>query len=347
MGDLGDNRVSGYGIIGVWYEILSKTVKHKRQHYVPRSYLRAWCDPDCPPGHTPYVWVFSKSGGQARRKSPGKIFRETDMYTVHTEDGQRDLTLETNLSRTEEAFSKLRREKLDKRLPLSSAERLRLCTFAAAAHGRTRAYAAHWSNQWEKVLEIGSKMEQAFENASEEQRAQMSIASRTPPGTEARGHMTMEEVRRIVQQPVQSTLSVTVVAEAPLLFETPFVILETSTAPGFITSDAPCVWFDPARSRLPPGSGAGGLVSPTIEITLPLSPKQMLMFGNRPWMRGQYLPVPDEDLVNGLNKRTRLHAHEHFVSSREKPRAAWFSKVARSEKSREAAPGEPPSTVRR
>lgn len=50
----------------------------------------------------------------------------------------------------------------------------------------------------------------------------------------------------------------------------------------------------------------------------------MLVFANRPWMQGQYLPVPGEDLVNSLNKRTRLHAHEHFVSSRERARAAWF-----------------------
>lgn len=245
------------------------------------------------------------------------------MYTVRTEDGQRDLTLETNLSWLEREFSKLRRCKLSKRLPLSSEERLHLCMFVAATHGRTKAHAAHWKSQWEKVLDLGSKMEQAFEAASEEQRAQMSAASRTPPG-EARGAMTMDEVRGIVQQPVQSTLSATVMAEVPLLFETPFVVLEVSTVPGFITSDAPCVWFDPARRKLPPGSGAGGLMSPTIEITLPLSPKQMLMFTNRPWMQGQYLSVPGEDLVNSLNKRTRLHAHEYFVSSREKARAAWF-----------------------
>lgn len=298
-------------------------MKHKRQHYVPRSYLQAWCDPDHPPGHTPYVWMFSKGGGRVRRKAPEKIFREMDMYTVRTEDGQRDLTLETNLSRIEGEFSKLRRNKLSKRLPLSSEERLYLCMFVAAMHGRTKAYAAHWSSQWERVLELGEKLERAWETGSEEQRANLSAALSTPGASEQDG-ITMDEVRGLVERPVQGMLSETVMAQAPLLFETPFVVLETSTAPGFITSDAPCVWFDPARRKLPPGSGAGGLVSPTIEIALPLSAKQMLVFTNRPWMQGQYQPVPGEDLVNSLNKRTRLHAHEHFVSSREKVRAAWF-----------------------
>jgi len=299
-------------------------MKHKKQHIVPRSYLEAWCDPNTPPGQTPYVWIFSKDGGQGRKKSPEKILRETDMYTVYANDGQRDLTLETNLSRLEGEFSKLRRGKLDKRLPLASEERLYLCMFVAAMHGRTKAFAAHTSKQWGKALELGEKLERAWETASEEQRAQMAAASPSPPGDEGRDAMTMEEVRKLVERPIQEMLSATVMAQAPLLFETPIAVLETSAAPGFITSDAPGVWFDPARWTLGPGSGAGGLVSPTIEITLPLSPKQMLVFANRAWMRGQYLPVPGEDLVNRLNRRTRLRAHEHFISSREKVRAAWF-----------------------
>lgn len=268
--------------------------------------------------------MFSKGGGKVRKKSPDKAFRETDMYTVRTGDGQRDLTLETNLSRLEEKCAKLRRNKLDKRLPLTSEERLYLCMFAAAMHGRTKAFAAHTSGQWGKTLELGEKMERAWEIASEEQRAQMAAASQTPPGDEERDSLTMEEVREIVEQPIQSMLTEIVMAQAPLLFETPFAVLETSATPGFITSDAPCVWFDPARYVLPPGSGAVGLVSPTIQITLPLSPEQMLMFTNRPWMKGQYLPVPGEDLVNKLNKLTRIGAHEYFVSSHEKMRVAWF-----------------------
>src|SRR5215208_6696699 len=100
---------------------------HKRQHYVPRSYLEAWCDPDCPPKQRPYVWRFSKGGGQVRKKSPEKIFRQTDIYTIRAEEGQRDLTIEMNLSRLEGEFTKLRRNKLDKHLPLTSNERLYLC----------------------------------------------------------------------------------------------------------------------------------------------------------------------------------------------------------------------------
>ncbi|MBO2970436.1 DUF4238 domain-containing protein, partial [Burkholderia pseudomallei] len=52
---------------------------HKKQHYVPASYLKAWCDPDCPATHEPYVWVFERDGTSRHRRAPHKLFTETDM----------------------------------------------------------------------------------------------------------------------------------------------------------------------------------------------------------------------------------------------------------------------------
>lgn len=300
-------------------------MKHKKQHYIPQSYLKAWCDPNTPAKQTPYVWRFPKDGGQGQRKSPKKIFHETDMYTVRTNDGQRDLTLEANLHRLEGKFSKLRREKLNKRLPLSSEERLYMCMFVAAMHGRTKAYATHSSGQWSKALELGERMQQAMDRASEEQRAKLSAALSTPGANEEEG-FTLEEVRKFVEHPIQEFLADIVTGVSPLLFETPFMILESSTAPGFITSDAPCVWFDPANYVKPRPHGTGGLVSPTIEITLPLSPNQMIFFGNRIAVSGVYMPPLSQRLVNELNKRTRIRAHEYFVSNSPKLRADWFGR---------------------
>jgi Protein of unknown function (DUF4238) len=301
----------------------SQAVTHKRQHYIPRSYLRGWCDPDCPPGQTPYVWTFSKGGGQVRRKSSEKIFRETDMYTVRTADGQRDLTLETNLARLESEFAKLRREKLSRHLPLSPEERLYLCMFVATMHGRTKAYAEHLSGTWNKALEMGEKVQQAMLRASDEQRASLARALSSPESGQSPG-FTMDEVCKFVEQPLQEWLPGFVTGEAPLLFERQFMILETSVAPGFITSDAPCVWFDPADYQRPRPRSAGGLASPTIEITLPLSPIQMLMIGNRVAWPQAYVPVPDQALSNLFNKRTRIQADEYFVANRPKPLAAWL-----------------------
>jgi hypothetical protein len=298
-------------------------VQHKRQHYVPKSYLKAWQDPTCPPKQTPYVWIFPKEERNGRRKSPEKILRETDMYTIHTDGGGRDLGLETNLSRLEREFSKLRRGKLAKRLPLSDVDVLHLCMFAASMLARTKGHAAHTSGQWRRVLEMGEKMEQAMAKASPEQRARMAKASRTP-GSDEENRLSMEDVQRMVDQPTQEMLPATVTGVSPMLLEIPFVIAETLEAPGFITSDDPCVWFDPANYLDPPPRDAGGLLSPTIEIALPLSPNHMLYFSRKHVSPYIYLPIPGQGLVDQLNARTRAFAHEFFIANQPEARAEWF-----------------------
>lgn len=122
--------------------------KHKRQHYIPSSYLEAWCDLSTPAGQTPYVWQFSRDGSQSRKKAPRKIFYETDMYTINTAGGERDLHLEMNLSRVEDRFSKLREKKLRQKRSLTPKEHYTLCIFVATMHARTKAYGKHQSSQW-------------------------------------------------------------------------------------------------------------------------------------------------------------------------------------------------------
>lgn len=290
-------------------------MKNKRQHYVPRSYLKAWCDPETPKSQTPYVWMFSKDGTDVRNKSPEKIFCETDFYTIQAEDGERDLTIESNLSRLEGEFANLRKNKLDRRLRLSSREELMLCMFVTAMYGRTKAHKVHWSQQWQKALDLGEHMHRVMDAASPEERTRMAGAL-FDGEVDKENSLTMEDVRKMVEQPIQHSLSSVVMEITPLLFKIPFMILHAPKSLEFITSDAPCVWFEP--------TGSGGLSSPDIEITLPLSPRQMVLFGKRLIARGIYIPVQDAAMIENLNKRTRLYAHEHFVFNRNKPRAEWF-----------------------
>jgi hypothetical protein len=96
---------------------------HRKQHWVPSSYLGAWCDPDRPPKYDPYVWIFPKDGGNGQRKSPRNIFAETDFYTIHLPDGARDLSLEHGLATFETRFSRIRETRIDKRQPLSAEDK--------------------------------------------------------------------------------------------------------------------------------------------------------------------------------------------------------------------------------
>jgi hypothetical protein len=50
----------------------------------------------------------------------------------------------------------------------------------------------------------------------------------------------------------------------------------------------------------------------------------MLIFYKRFSLPGAYVHTADYDLVNLLNKKTRVAAHEYFVANSPKAGAAWF-----------------------
>lgn len=213
--------------------------------------------------------------------------------------------------------------KLNQKQSLTPQEHLVLCMFVAAMTARTKAYGEYQSSQWQKALDLGEKVQSAFENASPEERKQMSAALASPYADKEES-MSMDDVRELVEHPIQSMLTPNVVQLAPLLYKKHFLIIETIDSVGFITSDNPCVWFDPANYQNPRPFGAGGLISPTLEITLPLSPNQMLLFGGKLIISGAYIPENDIKMVENLNKRTRLFADKFFVSNCPTISPAWF-----------------------
>jgi hypothetical protein len=69
-------------------------MEYKKQHYIPKSYLKAWTDPLTPSGQRPYVWLIDKDRLSIEKKSPRNILYEIDFYTVEDESGDRDVTIE-------------------------------------------------------------------------------------------------------------------------------------------------------------------------------------------------------------------------------------------------------------
>lgn len=80
------------------------------------------------------------------------------MYTVVGKSGERDLSIERSLSRIEGKFARIRRDKLDKRLPLTLEEAAVVCTFVAAMFGRTKTYREHLRSTWGRALDLMEKV---------------------------------------------------------------------------------------------------------------------------------------------------------------------------------------------
>lgn len=292
---------------------MSKQFGHKRQHWVPRSYLSAWIDPVRPEGHEPFVHLFSRDGSTHERRAPSNIFKETDLYTIKQPDGGRDLRLERGLSGLEESFVAIRKEFLAKRKQLPLVRRAKLILFVAAMHSRTPMMRDHHGEFWRRVQDIGEEVERWMKTATPEEKKR--AASIPTLGSRDGKSMSMDDVRKITNSPMEHTLIPMVQAEAPLLGMMEALIFCTNNKPGFITSDTPVVWYDADAYRRPPLLRAPAFMHPGLEITMPISPSQLLLLrhAQEDGPVVMYLDDSSDILVKEMNRRTRHHCRSGFV----------------------------------
>lgn len=290
---------------------------HKKQHFVPQSYLRAWCDPNTPEGQEPYVWLFSSDGSNPRRKAPDNIFHETDLYTIELPGGGRNLVLEYGLAQLESEFVSIRDTKLRSLEPLEAAAHALLCAFVAAMHARTPARRDHFAQQWGKVLEMADQTMKWTKTATPDQKR--AATSRLTPDPER--SLTYDEVKALAEKPLQTAMISFIEEGAPLLAGLDFAVFTSNTGLRFITSDNPCVWFDAEAYKRPPAYQGLALMYESIEITLPVSPRQIVLL-NRRGVSGNF--PASEEIVDELNRRTRFNCAEYFVSDTNTTRPIWF-----------------------
>ena len=302
---------------------MAKLKSHKNQHYVPSSYLRAWCDPVRPEGHEPFVWVFAKQARSGRPKSPANLFSENEMYTVIREGGSRDLAVESLLNALETAFIQIRDRRISTEDAMSPEEFEALCAFVAAMYARTPRYRSHTQSQWGHARRIMEELKQKMEAATKDQRQAMTRALSFGAAKEKESGLNYEQVKRLAEHPLPVTVPSMVRTATQVLSKMDPAILVTDDKVGFITSDSPCVWFDPEAYKRPPFYRSVGLGWPTIEVTLPLTPRHCLLLTRR-GLQG-YVPVGPVEVAE-INRRTRFHCDEQFVVSRHETRPYWYKR---------------------
>ena len=276
------------------------TKTHKRQHTIPQVYLRGWLEPYTPAGQTAAIHIIAKESKEVRRKSPTKSFTSNDRYTVHLKDGERNLVVENYLGRIESDFQGVLHA-VRNRQSLTASHRAKLAVFTAAMMGRAPVQSESFRRQLQPLEEIVEK-------------------AGTPEQAE-------ELSEYILNHAAYYTTS-TIEASAPMLFNMVPSILITNNATGFITSDNPAVMFNPNAYKLPPFYRSPGLATIDVEITLPLTPKHLIVYTHRRHLP-LYQPV-DLKTVDELNRRTWAHAHQEVVSKTGIVKDIW------------SQPGEPP-----
>jgi hypothetical protein len=290
-------------------------MEKSRQHWVPSSYLKAWCDPESKCNPTPYLWRFKRNGGGGRRKAPHNIFAETDFYTMHLPDGTRDLALENGLKTLEDKFSHIRAARIEKRQLLSSTEKQWFCAFVIAMHFRTKAQRNAFRQQWGHVVKVAENLQDALAAMTPAERARY----RKPKmlGDTRGPSLSIADARTLTEKPIQSMLPTIMAEDVPVLAQMNLSIFTTEDDLGFITSDHPCVWFDPQRRRQLPS-----LQSRTIEVSMPVSPHSLAFFC---WDDFPAYSSVSLGAVDDANRFRHMACDEYFVARRNTTKQVWFT----------------------
>jgi hypothetical protein len=294
---------------------VAKAKTHKKQHYVPRTYLAAWVDPQKPEKMDDYVWRFTPNGEPAGRKAPENLFTETDFYTIPMPDGTRNLEFEHGLSGLETAFTSLR-SKLDRLHVFDDpVEITQLLAFIVAMFGRTRSHRDFQRSQWRPLLEMIESNERQFGDG----RPGPPISPNADAGSVS---VESSEVRDFIERPIQTLLPIYMEKMLPILFSMDLAILVTDTKPGFVTSDDPVVMYDPTAYRRPPFHRDVALMSEDTEVTLPLSPRQLIILN---WKGVSGHCTAPANVVDDYNHRTVAHADQYVIVNANEKREEWFN----------------------
>jgi hypothetical protein len=82
--------------------------KHKRQHYLPQSYLKGFCESQTTPGGKSLVLHFyDKETGEFGSKSPKNFGHRSYLYSFVKEDGTLDHSLEEHFGRLETGMTRV------------------------------------------------------------------------------------------------------------------------------------------------------------------------------------------------------------------------------------------------
>ena len=277
---------------------------HKKQHTIPKSYLAAWLEPNTPPEQEPAIFRISKESKEMHRRSPANSFTETDRYTVHLQDGTRDLTVEHALGDLENEFQGVVKTMRLKE-PLTTPERAKICVFTAAMMGRSKQQGDWLLRQELEHLEQIKELERTHHLE--------------PIASQAKEKEIKNYPAKVVVAAIESV--------APILFRMNLTICITNDPFGFITSDAPAVMDNPRIYELGPFYGAPGLAQKDVEITLPLTPEHLALFTHK---RGDALYVPLPTFLADEANRTRyFFCQSEFISRTGEMKDVWFEKRAK------------------
>lgn len=172
------------------------------------------------------------------------------------------------------------------------------------------------------MLQKMDRLQEDIDRATPKQLERM-IAAAPPASDNKDSKISHEAVKAMAETPLQIALPGMISSQLRIFLRMKLGILFHDFKPGFITSDTPCVWFDPEAYKYPVLLRSPGLAMASIEVTLPISPWQMVIISHQDNLEG-YIPLYRSSVVDEINRRTRFQCDEYFVVSNNETCPVWF-----------------------
>ena len=249
--------------------------------------------------------MFDLNGGNARRKSPAKILRMPDLYTIFR-SGERDLRIERAFSQWEGDFVRVRRIFEAGQLGTGD-DAADLYAFVGAMLARPPHRINFMKDQWASIAGRMREMRTSLNPAIPSVR---SLSSDCPS-------MNLAKVQEMADNPMGTWFPNAVAIYVETL-STTFgcdVLVNETPDHSFLTSDAPAVIHHRSSTNPHSRQMPRGLASPGCEITLPLSPRLALLFRHHtPGVHG--FIGADWETVFEINYRTITGAQRTIISDK-------------------------------
>ncbi len=254
----------------------------KKQHYLPRFYLAGF-------GRDGGIWMHDAERAVYERRNPKNLATRRHYYSVETETGEMDLTVEHVLGMVESGTAQIIR-KLDAGEPIDYWDKIHLAQFVALLKFRVPVFERYFADVSD--ASIKQMMKNRFPTVESVQE-ELEASGRNDPDNPRQA----EDIFRGLQNPgyrVESNAAARIAAMLILtlqisrvltLLEWTFVVAPEETS--FVTSDDPVVVLgsgpppqlpDDWPGELNPFSLAGyGFASPEAQTIVPLSQRVLLV----------------------------------------------------------------------
>lgn len=289
----------------------------KRHHYVPKFYLKHFC-------RDGLLWVYDRDDGTYKHLPPKSVAAEKNLYAFTDKDGERDVSVEKDLSHIEGAAASVIR-KLESRQRVSFKEKCDLALFVGLMRYRVPDFEKEHEEMHDTVLkDLHKRLSPTVETV----KSHMVKQGQEPSDEAAQDIFEMirnETYDVVTKKPYYLTQMLELgLNTAQQLANMTWVLARAPKKAAFITSDSPFLLVPP-RGYDPGSSPYGvGIVTPGAQKCIPLTQKMYLCIQDEGYEVVNW--QADRRTVQVINRDT-AKSHRRFLFGRDE---ALVRRVART-----------------